>query len=558
MKKKFFTLKNWVLAHKKIAILILVVFIGLIFGGFKIFGNNAEDPRYVLAIAKKSDLVTTINGTGQVSASNQVDVVSKVSGEVLYLNAKSGQEVKNGQLLAQVDSGDAKYDLETARLSYDDLVTVDADELRDTENALEQAVLDLESSYLDARSKLSSAVTDINDVMSGVDDLFSGYLSTSNNFNLSRAEKDYIDRAEQFWYSADRLLNTFSKKYRTLSITAKDEDIESNLVELNSIVNSIVEATKYAKDAVVYRRDTADNTSTSADTAYLDVNDLLTKINTTASNVLSARNSILNNKKNVDNKKYDLKKLKDGPDTLSLREKELSVRQKQNTYADYFIRASFDGIIASVNATKGQNVSNGTNIVTLITKQKIAEISLNEIDVAKVEVGQKATLSFDALEELKLDGEVIEVDLVGTTTQGVVNYKVKIGFNSDNEKIKTGMTVSADIVTSKKESVINVPISAVKTQNNRSFIEIVDPAIEITRENQVVGSVLSTLPKRTPVTVGSQNEDSIEIVSGLDEGQMYVVRMIVSSLTTTTNQNSSLFGGNIRTGTGGATRNFQR
>ena len=551
-KPSLLKLKSWVLAHKKVSIVLLVVFVGITYGVVKAFSNSGGETRYVIARVLRGNIISSINGTGQVSSSNQVDVTSKSSGDIIYLNAKSGQQVKAGALIAQIDAGDALYELETAKISYEELITVDDDELRDAEDARDVAEVNLKDAYVDGRGTLASAATDMADIMAGLDDLFSGYLSDSR-LALSKKEKEYIDRAELAWHDADDSLDDFSKMYRTVSNKTSDEDIESLISDANKIANSVAETTKYSKDAVIYIRDLEDNESTIADEAYTTVSELVTTINATVSETLSARNTLTDAKKTLDNTQDDLQELKDGPDTLDVRAEELSLKQKQNAYADYFVRAPFDGIITSLDGKKGQNVNNGTTIATLITKQKIAQISLNEVDVAKVKVGQKATLTFDALSDLTITGEVIEVDLVGTVSQGVVNYIVKIGFDVDDGEVRPGMTVSADIIILIKQDVLMVQNSVIKNQGDIIYVETFSKEFSLLQNNleNNQGVPSSVPPKQLQVETGLSNDTHTEIVSGLNEGDIVVTRMITGGSTPTTTAAPSLFGGGARGATGG-------
>jgi HlyD family secretion protein len=553
MKTLFLKLKSWVFLHKKTAIFLAIILVGITYGVVRAFNNTTPETRYVLSAVERGNIISSISGTGQVSASNQVDIVSKSSGDLIYLNAKSGQEVKTGALIAQIDAGDAAYELETAKLSYEELITVDDSELRDAEDAVEEAETNLKDAYVDARATLASASTDMADVIVGLDNLFDGYLSDSG-LGLSKTEKEYINRAQEAWYEADDLLDEFEKVYRTVSNKTENDIIELTLSEANQISNSVAQATKYAKDAVIYLRDREDNNITTADEAYATASELATTINGNVSETLSARNALTDTKRTLNNAQDDLQELKDGPDTLDIRSEELSLKQKQDAYSDYFIRAPFDGIIASVEGKKGQNVSSGATIATLITKQKIAEISLNEVDVAKVKVGQKATLTFDALEELTITGSVLEVDLVGTVSQGVVNYIVKIGFDIDDEQVRPGMTVSADIISEMKQDVLMVPNGAVKNQGNITYIETFSEALPISQDNQ--GSPSSVPPEQLQVETGLSNDTHTEIISGLNEGDLVVIRTITGPTTTATTAAPSLFGsGGTRGGaTGGAVR----
>ena len=141
---------------------------------------------------------------------------------------------------------------------------------------------------------------------------------------------------------------------------------------------------------------------------------------------------------------------------------------RKKKLADYTVRAPFDGVIAEFNVKKGDTVSAGSSVGMLVTKQQIATISLNEVDAAKVKVGQKATLIFDAVSDLTITGEVAEVDAVGTVSQGVVSYNVKVVFDVQDERIKPGMTVTANIIISSKPNVLMVKTSAIKNQDGSS------------------------------------------------------------------------------------------
>ena len=244
------------------------------------------------------------------------------------------------------------------------------------------------------------------------------------------------------------------------------------------------------------------------------------------------------------------------PDKLDIQSQEITIRQRQNALynasealKDYSVRAPFSGVIAASDIKKGDAISGSTVVATLITKQKIAEISLNEVDVAKVKVGQKATLTFDAAEGLSITGSVVEIDMVGTVSQGVVTYNIKINFDAEDERIKPGMSVSASIVTDIKQDILTVPNSAIKTQGETSYVEILDQPGAETAGVQGVTSL--TLPEQQQVEVGLSNDTLTEIISGLAEGEKVIIRTITPGNATTINSSNqktpSLFGG----GTGG-------
>lgn len=200
----------------------------------------------------------------------------------------------------------------------------------------------------------------------------------------------------------------------------------------------------------------------------------------------------------------------------------------QETLEDYTVRAPFAGIVASLPLQPADQASPSAAVATLLTRAKVAEISLNEVDVAKVKVGQKATLTFDAVPDLTIAGVVSEVDLIGTATQGVVNYGVKIVFDTQDERIKTGMSVAAAIVTDFKSDVLVVANSAVKQGTDGATVQVMD-ATKIDAANASQGVTSDTPPETRAVTTGLSNDTQTEITDGLKEGDVVVTRTVSGS-----------------------------
>lgn len=250
-----------------------------------------------------------------------------------------------------------------------------------------------------------------------------------------------------------------------------------------------------------------------------------------------------------------LEKLKSGPDPIdvaisqnSLAQRRSSLQSAQNRLADaqetlndYTVRAPFDGVIARLLVRPYDDASPSAGIVTLITDAKIAEISLNEVDVAKVKTGQKTSLTFDAIPDLTIAGIVAEVDPIGTASQGVVNYSVKIAFQTQDDRIKAGMNVSASIVTDMQSDVLLVPNAAVQTLGGNVVVQTLPDA----SGNDALapeGVTSDTGPQSKPVIAGMSNDSETEIVSGLNDGDFVIIRTIEPATKTTTASNASTAG----------------
>ncbi|MBU1032868.1 HlyD family efflux transporter periplasmic adaptor subunit, partial [Patescibacteria group bacterium] len=138
----------------------------------------------------------------------------------------------------------------------------------------------------------------------------------------------------------------------------------------------------------------------------------------------------------VEERRQSLEDSKDGAEDIEIKtslntiaQKSSSLQNAHDTLRDaieelnnHTVRAPFNGVIAKIGVKNTDQVSASTVLTTLLTKAKIAQVSLNEVDVSNVKVGQKATLTFDAVQDLTIAGSVSEVDMVGTVSQGVVTY----------------------------------------------------------------------------------------------------------------------------------------
>ncbi len=533
--------RGYIIKHKIISIIALIIIISIGYWIIKSFNNTSDGVSYTTGLVKRETIITSVSGTGQVSALNRVDLKTKASGDLTYLNVKVGQEVQKWSHLAQIDSGDVSYELESAKIAYDELITIDPNDLRKAENNVFDTKKDIETAYANARISIIKASTDLSDNLEIINDLLNNYLYSSKT-GLSNTSKEYIRNVESKYYVAYRALNTYLKNYRMISDISDQITTESLLNDLSKIADQTLEASKSAKDTVIYLREREDDPAVALN-AYTTANNLVISVNTIVTNLSSANDNIIKSNRAFKEAEIALADLKSGPSILSLRSQELSLKQKQEALANYSVTAPFAGVIASVaDLNVGDTVSNGTTIATLITKQKIAEISLNEIDAAKVKVGQKANLTFDAFDNLNIVGTVAEVNLIGTVSQGVVSYTIKISFDTQDDRVKSGMSVSASIITEVKTDVLTVANSAIKTQGDLNYVDL--PA-----QSGMPGLSPTDLPTQQIVTIGISNDTVTEIISGLKEGDSVITRTTTGSITQVNNRTptvTNILGGSSR------------
>jgi HlyD family secretion protein len=501
-----------IISQRKIITGIIILLIVGGYFGYKSFKDKGQGTRYVTAAVEKSTLVVSVSGSGQISNSNQIDIKPKVSGDVVYVGVEEGQEVKNGKLLVKIDDSDAQKAVRNAEIN-----------LETAQISLSQAESDLKKTYNDGFNEITNVFVDLPGIMSGLKDvLFDDSLGSTGSWNLDTYEY-YIepyDSKKSSSYENDIYYNSYqeAKKlyeqnfndYKSVSRFSDQETIKSLINETYQTTQKVSEAVKNTYNLVQSYKKVLNGqnltVSSTVDTYISNLNSYITKINSHFGNLLSYKDTI---------------EVSIGSVPYSIRSAEILVEQKENDLSDakenlanYSIRAPFDGVIATIDVEKGDSVSSATTLTTLITTQKIAEITLNEVDVAKVKVGQKATLTFDALEDISITGTVLSIDTEGEVSQGVVSYGIKIGLDTQDERIKSGMSITADIITDAKQDVLIVPNSAVKSQGNSYYVEL----------TEATGGV-----KQQTVEIGLSNDTSTEIVSGLKEGDTVVTSTVSSS-----------------------------
>ena len=534
-------IKAFIINHKIWSIIILIIVIGVLYFVFK--SKASTETRYVTSDVAKGNVVVSVSGSGQIESSDTIDINAKISGEIVSVPVLVGQEVKKGQLIASVDSTDARIALETAQLSLDKLKDPTTLTLLQKENSLN-------SSYSDSWNNVSSFIIDMDSVVSGLGTLHSGYLQ--NKTQLSDTGKNKINISDKAYWDAKKSYDDVSAFYRTLSRNSSTSDLDKLTSETLDSAKTISNAVKLAQASFDYTYEYLDQSSSSTEVVTDQKN--LASWTTTAN---TYTNSLLSNSNSITENTQALKDTQAGGSDLDIRQAELSLETKQNALNDCYVRAPFDGIIATLTAKVGQIASG--SIGTLIAKQKVVKIALNEIDIAKIKLGQKATLTFDAIDGLSITGSVVGVDTVGTVSSGVVTYNVTISLDVDDARVKPGMSVSATIITNTAQDVIVVPSSAIKTKNGSSYVETFSSELPAAATG-VTGSVSSVLPTQVTVEVGLADDSNTEITGGLKEGDIIVTKTIVSTTTTKTTTTPSILsavsGGNNRGGaaSGGAMR----
>jgi RND family efflux transporter MFP subunit len=216
------------------------------------------------------------------------------------------------------------------------------------------------------------------------------------------------------------------------------------------------------------------------------------------------------------------------------------------------IYAPISGVISGLSLQVGSVLTSQTSSTGNSTSQRIANIktaatpmavvNLNEVDIPKVKVGNKATLTMNAFPTQTFTGKIVSIDTTGSVLSGVTTYPAYITYDSAVDGIYPNMAVDASIITSVKDNVILVPNAAVQTSSTTGAT-----TVRIMKNGQV-----STVT----VTVGASNDTETEIDSGVNDGDTVVTGSTTTGTATTSTTTTSVFStlGGRGVGGGGAVR----
>jgi HlyD family secretion protein len=167
----------------------------------------------------------------------------------------------------------------------------------------------------------------------------------------------------------------------------------------------------------------------------------------------------------------DWTRVKDGPDPDDITLLETQIAAAEAAIRQMKITAPFDGTVTSVKTQVNDLVNAGTLAFRLDDLSSLhVDLAVSEIDINSIELGQKATITFDSILAKEYQGEVTDIALVGTEVFGATNYMVRVEVLNADAVIKPGMTASVKIVVNEIENVLLVPSQAIRMLNGDNVV----------------------------------------------------------------------------------------
>lgn len=186
-----------------------------------------------------------------------------------------------------------------------------------------------------------------------------------------------------------------------------------------------------------------------------------------------------------------------------------AVKAAERNLQDATLTAPFTGVITKVHTQAGTGITTSSSIITIADpKNFVFRAEVNQSDIAKIALGQQATITLDAFLDRKITGKVSEIDIAATEkSSGNKIYYVKIALD-DPSGLKLGMSGDTEITTSFKSDVLVIPKNAIYEKNGQKFVDVLEG-----------GQI-----KQRQVQTGLKGNGAVmEIVSGLNEGEKVII-----------------------------------
>ncbi len=564
--------------------------------------GDVESARQALAAAQSKFYQLTLPTPDELADAQAT--VAKARGDLSVAQAQLQQaQVKNSIPTAVADA-QAKW-LTAARALHDAHKTFD-----ESGSAYQQALAGLNAAQVAVDG--SNAVTDsqCSNFGSSSSQCTSAKTSAANNqANLLAAQQKVADARSNGWDSisaqkavdaaqasydtaratldqtralaaipADLISaqNTYDKAVTTLTTaeaalhkatSPRPEDIASVRAALDAAQAKFDAATAQADGDAASVQSGLDSAQAGLDSANAKM--ALLRAGPTEADVASARSSLAAAALSLAQKNGGAVKASDiALQQEAVRQAELAVQQAQLDLANSQLSAPFDGTVAAINGNVGEQAPTGTaGFMTLVDPSQVrVDVTVDETDVAKLVVGQRALVTFDAVPGRPYVGKVIAVSPTGTLSQGVVTYAVSLsieparfgangntqglpltqllggsgtvvqadgqaqdasGERASGQRVQSGqqgqgrqqpveaapvlpsgLTANATVITAQKDDVLYVPLRAVRRRGTNQVVEV------LTADGKTETRVVRT---------GVSNDQSVEIVEGLNEGDRVVI-----------------------------------
>ena len=488
-----------------VAIVVAVAALKLTLGG----GSGEPMDMYTPAKAEKHTISQTISGSGALEPANSYTVTTLIQGKVLSADFEEGDTVDTDTVLYKIDSSATTNSIEQAQLSLNQAQRSysSAEEMRYVKAETAGTVTEL---TVHAGQSVTAGQT-VGKVLDN------SVMTLVVPFPADDAQKFYVGQAATV---------TLDGSFETLSgtvtaISGSDTVGTGNMITRNvtvSVQNPGGLSNTQRATANVGGLGCAGNgtfTYKSESNLVAAVSGTVTAVNAPEGTAVSGGQTVLTlGGKELENQ------IAAASDNV--KGAQLTVNAAKDQLENYTIQSPIQGTIVTKTYKAGDMLESGKPMCVIYDLSTLElTLNVNELDISNVAVGQKVDISAAAVPGETYVGEVTRVSLAGTTTNGFTTYPVTVSLK-EYGALKPGMNVSATIHCTTVKDALCVPVNAVSRGNT----VLVAQAGALSADGTQVTDA-SKAESRT-VTLGVSDDEYIQILSGLQEGDVVLCQAMIS------------------------------
>jgi HlyD family secretion protein len=492
-------------AHMSYRIAQLLLAGGLLLTACARPGASGDAAAQRTARLETGTLIATVNATGNIEPEAEIRLSFQQAGTVAEVFFERGQAVRKGDVIAKLDTVDLELALAQAQAS-----------LEQAKNALLQAQTALENAKAQeiiATANYSRTVAGVR--KSEIDAARAALAAAEANLAKLKAgpEPEDIAAAEAALRNAEAALRraqsnydaAFARNPAAIGAHPAALELEQATNNYNSAKAQYDRATKGADDAQIK----------AAEQQVMNAKANLDKLLNPARrfDIEQAEAQLQQARLQVRNAEVQIANAEN-----QVRLAEIQVRQAQRRLDQAVLKSPIDGVIAAVNIKAGELVGAGAQpavVVADLSRYHI-NITVDEIDIAKVKIGQEVNITLDSLPGVEVKGKVSRISPTSRLVNGVVSYDVRVDIEPTEAELRSGMTANASIVLERRSGVLLAPNWAIRRDRNtgKSFLTL------------QVGDQLTEVEVQT----GLRNDTFSEILSGAKAGDVVVAPVAPSVL----------------------------
>ena len=468
--------------------------------------SAASATSYTTAEVTRMDVSSSITGSGTLEAADSYSVTTLIEGSILTADFEEGDEVEEGTILYTIDSSDASNSLEQAEISLNQAQRSYNNQLESQEDLTITAPVAGQVYSIDV--EVGDDVT-AGETVATIRD--SQTMSLEVSFPADDASSFYVGQSATVTLDStfETLTGTISKISGTDTVLTGNVIVRTVTIDVSNPGGLSTEQT--ASAAVGTATSTASGTFTykEEETVTAQVSGEVSSIRVSEGDqVSSGQTLIVLTSDDLDDSLQSASE--------SLRNAEISLENQYENLDDYTITSPIKGTIVDKNYNAGETTEANQVLCTIYDLSYLTmTLSVDELDIASIEVGQSVSIVADAVEDTTYTGTVTKVSVAGTSSGSATTYPVTIRID-ETDGLLPGMSVDATIELASAEDVLAIPSAAL----NRGDTVLVTadspsaangPLVESTTED---GEDYYSVE----VTTGVSGDDYIEIVSGLQEG----------------------------------------